>query len=62
MFSNPTDSTLATSSFFVPQVTSNVVKSQRGVSLGKMFVKYAADGMLTSPGGEEQEVLELSTA
>ena len=35
-------------------------KANVGSPLGKTFVKYAADGTLTSPGGEATEALELS--
>ncbi|KAF8631471.1 hypothetical protein AX15_002384 [Amanita polypyramis BW_CC] len=35
-------------------------KANVGSPLSKMFVKYAADGTLTSPGGEAKEALELS--
>lgn len=35
-------------------------KANVGSSLGKPFVKYAADGVLKSPVGETKEVLKLS--
>ena len=64
-FSNPADSALADlclhhgfSFYKLPHKDGE--KANVGSPLGKSFVKFAADGTLTSPGGEATEALELS--
>ena len=64
-FSNPADSTLADlvlhhgfSFHKLPHKDGE--KANVGSPLGKTFVKYAADGVLTSLGGEAKEALELN--
>ncbi|KAF8347323.1 DNA polymerase family A-domain-containing protein [Amanita rubescens] len=64
-FSNPADSTLADLVLhhgfaFYKLPHKDGEKANVGSPLAKTFVKYAADGVLTSPGGEAKEALELS--
>ncbi|KAF8328759.1 hypothetical protein F5887DRAFT_1186091 [Amanita rubescens] len=62
-FSNPADLTLADLVLhhgfaFHKLPHKDGEKANVGSPLGKTFVKYAADGVLTSPGGEAKEALE----
>ena len=64
-FSNPADSALADLCLhhgfsFHKLPHKDGEKANVGSPLGKSFVKFAADGTLTSPGGEATEALELS--
>ncbi|KAF8328293.1 DNA polymerase family A-domain-containing protein [Amanita rubescens] len=64
-FSNPADWTLADLVLhhgfaFYKLPHKDGEKANVGSPLAKTFVKYAADGVLTSPGGEAKEALELS--
>jgi hypothetical protein len=63
-FSNPADSTLAHLELhgfaFHKLLQKDGEKANVESPLNKTFVKYAADGVLTSPGGEAKEALELN--